>query len=205
MLNFSKKYFPLFLLLLFLLLIFARLEKELVFFEDALQKNSDIKIPPKQPLQEKFFSTRSGLTEIEILLGGGKKLSHPEEVKFKLADENCAKVIEEGSTKASFLKIKDLYALKFPKITDSKNKQYCLILEYQPLKSTAKNLQIYRSDEKIALRPGYKNASIWQDIHELSQRISQYKPWFFKHYFLWAIILGFLVLAILLVVVLILI
>jgi len=52
--------------------------------------------------------------------------------------------------------------------------------------------------KSLAMRPAYLNHYFWQDIQELNQRISQYKPWFLKHYFLDFIGLGFLSLSLLL-------
>ncbi|HRY82223.1 MAG TPA: hypothetical protein P5232_00745 [Candidatus Moranbacteria bacterium] len=201
--KFSGKLLLLIALAVFLFFIFVRFEKELIFFEDSLEKNSDIKISPQQPFSSKFISTRSNLAEIEILLGGGKKLGNPKAVKFKLAQENCTEIEREGSAEFSYLGRKDLYRLKFSKIADSKGKKYCLILEYKPQETNAKNLQVYTLNDQLTMRPGYKNTSILENFYELNQRISQYKPWFFKHYYLWAIFISFIILSIFLVVILI--
>ncbi|MFZ2976096.1 MAG: hypothetical protein WA055_05725 [Candidatus Moraniibacteriota bacterium] len=203
--KFSKKIFLLLILAIFLLFIFLRFEKELIFFENSLQKNSSIKISKDQKLSGKFESTRANLTQVEILLGGGKKLTNPTAVKIKLADENCSKIIREGSVEPSYLKRKDIYEFRFSKIADSKDKKYCLILGYEPQKLDAKNLQVYTSGDQPAMRAVYVNDNTWQNINELSQRMSQYKPLFLKHYFLWAIFLSFIFFSIFLIVVLILI
>ncbi len=203
--KFSRKIFLLLILTIFLVCIFLRFGKELIFFENSLQKNSPVKISKGQELSGKFESTRANLTQVEILLGGGKKLNNPTSVKVKLADENCSKIIREGSVELSYLKRKDIYEFRFSKIADSKDKKYCLILGYAPQESDAKNLQVYTSNGKPAMRAVYANNNTWQNIDELSQRVSQYKPFFLKHYFLWAIFLSFILFSIFLVVVLILI
>ena len=201
---FSKKIFLLSILTFFLILIFIQFTKELVFFQDALKKNSQIKISAEKSIQEKFTAMRPNLTEVEILLGGGKKLNNPSAVKIKLADENCNEIIREGLAESSFLKRKDIYKFRFKKIVDSENRKYCLILEYKPQKSDAKNLQVYLLDNQPAMRAGYSNDTVWQNISELNQRISQYKPFFLKNYFLWFIFLSFIFFSVFLVVVLIL-
>ncbi len=202
--KFSRKIFLLLILAIFLLFIFLRFGKELVFFENSLQKNSSIKISKGQELSGKFESTRANLTQVEILLGGGKKLN-PKAVKAKLADENCSKIIREGSVNPSYLKRKDIYEFRFSKIADSKDKKYCLILGYEPQKLDAKNLQAYTSGDQPTMRAVYTNNNTWQNINELNQRVSQYKPFFLKHYFLWTIFLSFIFFSIFLIIVLILI
>jgi hypothetical protein len=56
----------------------------------------------------------------------------------------------------------------------------------------------------LSMRPAYENDNWKQDISELSQRISQYKPWFLKHFYLDAIAILFIVLSVGLVTILIL-
>jgi len=59
-----------------------------------------------------------------------------------------------------------------------------------------------KKNQSLAMRPAYRNENIFQDFIELNQRISQYKPFFLKHYFLWFIIIGFIILSLTLIVML---
>ena len=58
-------------------------------------------------------------------------------------------------------------------------------------------------NKTLSVRGVYVNDNLGQDLRELSQRISQYKPWFLKHYFLEAIAILFMVLSVGLIVILI--
>ena len=107
-------------------------------------------------------------------------------------------MLRQGKLTCSFLDSKNLYEFRFPRIVDSKNKSYCLIATFKPKKSSAKSIRIFtmgdEENQPLSIRPVYKNNNIFADLNELNRRISQYKPWFLKHYFLYSIIILFLAL-----------
>lgn len=174
-----------------------------------------IKLPAKNSLTQKFTAQRDNLVKVEFLLRTpGIEFENNDKVEMRLADENCQNPIREGYLQASFLNSKNLYEFGFPKVKDSKNQTYCLIATFKPSKGKAKAIQFFvfekspgtflpenpATQEKypssLSIRPAYANGNLWQNLEELNQRISQYKPWFLKHYYLAAIALSFIVISI---------
>lgn len=183
----------------------------LLSFPDSgilLQKGKIIKLRPEATLTQKFSANRNNLAKIEVLLkGSGVKYENGDKVAAKIADENCQKILREGELKDSFLEIQNLHEFSFEPIPDSAGKEFCFLATFLPKKLGTKSLQFYTAGEETgqpySIRPVYKNSSIIQDLSELNQRISQYKPWFLKHYFLDVIFLVFIISSIGLVVILI--
>ena len=200
----TKIFFALFTLAL--LLIFARFSSLFSFPESSiiLEKGALVKVHSEEKAEQKFSSTKNGLSKIEILLRspGIRKNDH---VKMVLADKACQKTLRQGELKHSFLNSKNLYEFSFARISNSAKKNYCLII--LPDKSNSKSIRIFtfskEKNQPLSLRPVYRNQYFWQNLSELNQRISQYKPWFLKHYFLYFIGFSFLILSILLAVTLI--
>ena len=52
-----------------------------------------------------------------------------------------------------------------------------------------------RNDQSLSMRTVYRNATLWQDLGELNDRISQYKPWFLKDFFIGTIATLFVILS----------
>lgn len=186
----------------------------ILYFPDSsvsLEKGDPaIEIKSGTTMEQKFVSTRNGLSKMELLLRtpGPKK---GEIVGVEIADEKCQDTLKKGELKKSFISSGNLYEFKFDRLTDSEGKTYCL--KIKPEKKKFKFFTMDSNDSRLelqdvpgrslAIRAVYKNESIRQDISELNQRISQYKPWFLKHYFLNIIILTFIVSSIALVAILI--
>lgn len=185
----------------------------LLYFPEAniyLKKGLVVKIWPQETLIHKFTAQRSNLSKVEVLLRSpGIKYKNGDKVEMKIADENCQKILHTGELKDSFFNIENLYEFKFNPISDSEKKEFCLMATFLPIKDSAKSLQFFKIGEEenqpYSIRPVYKNQNILQDIGELNQRISQYKPWFLKHYYLYAVSFLFLLLSFSLVIILILI
>jgi len=202
-----------------LLLLFAAIMFVAVFwkffsllsFPDSsiiLQKGKVVKIRPEATLVQKFSASKNYLAKIEVLLrGSGVKYADGDKVAAKIADENCRTVLREGELRDSFLETQNLQEFEFKPIADSAGKDFCFIATFLPKNSNAKSLQFFtmgdEENQPYSIRPVYKNSNIAQDLNELSQRISQYKPWFLKHYFLNIIVLTFIVSSITLVTILI--
>jgi hypothetical protein len=139
------------------------------------------------------------------------------ELRLRVLDHDCQKILREKN-----IIIKSLGSgtipFYFEKIAGSKDKMYCISLDF----TGENNIQLRLSEDlhpdsvslyqnaneiknqSLSMRPAYQNKNRWQDIQELNQRISQYKPWFLKHYFLYFIAFGFILLSFLLVAILIL-
>lgn len=171
--------------------------------EIVLEKGEMMKIQNKETIAQKFTANRDGLMRVQILLRS-PGIEKGSKMKMGLANENCQQSIFEGFLKDAFLESNNLYEFSFPKINDSDGKTYCLLLTLDSAKG--KYARIFTTDKKyfpfpaeniytgekigensLSIRPVYKNSNAWKDLEELNKRISQYKPWFLKHYFLWVI------------------
>ena len=219
--NLTPKKILLLIVTIFLVAIFWRFAILLSFPDSSivLQKDELIKVHPEETVTQKFTSIRDGITKVEILLRSpGIKYKNGDKMKMVLADENCDETLRQGELTHSFFDSNNLYEFRFPRVSDSANKTFCLIATFLPRKSTAKSIRLFvvnnenaqyflnnqtlkeeYKNQPLSLRPVYKNAHLWQDLDELNKRISQYKPFFLKHYYLWFIAIGFIVLSILLI------
>lgn len=190
---------------------------------NIVRKDEKIKLYPYSPLSQKFTASRNNLAGIKFMMGE-YELKNKEKIKLQLADETCEKTIKENYLNASEFNSDNYYVFDFSKIEDSRDKAYCFILTFEPEnENTTKipRLAVSQNSEfpfislaelnseraypgkSLAMKPAYKNESFWKDLEELDQRISQYKPWFLKRYYLASIIIAFIILSLVLVCVLI--
>lgn len=209
-----------------LFFVFFKFFKSLTFADTSwiLEKGEKIGIMPGESFSQVFHVDRDGLSKIRILFGKSY-LKSGGEIKISLKDENCEGVIREKTIARRKIQSDGYYDFTFPKLKDSSDKNYCLTIGFFSEKNISKKLFVFLSKnvspqsiyavipkseknqervekQSLAMRPAYKNANLWQDLSELNQRISQYKPWYFKHYYLSAVILVFLVLGFLLLILL---
>jgi hypothetical protein len=185
-----------------------------------LGKDEKVKIKNGTQIVQKFTADRNGLARIEVLFGSSN-LDQGATLTMKIYDETCSGLIRESSFFSPSIGSDNTEDFVFSKIPDSKNKTFCLNLSFSPVinsKSTTvfavsnsmsqnKSLMIDGqnfSGQSLSMRPAYKNNNLWGDLTELNQRISQYKPWFLKHYYLAAVALSFIILSFILVAILIL-
>lgn len=206
-----------------LVLIFAKFFNILSFPdpEIILEKGEIISLQPNFSLTQTFLAKRNNLTKIEFML----RKPGPKDndiVKIEIADENCSKTIYQGTLEESFLASDNLYDFQFSKIPDSIGKTYCLKATFIPGHTDSQSIKFFMTEnqdpkfilkdnsgaeiknQSLSMRLAYRNDTLSQDMSELSQRISQYKPWFLKHFYLNTIAILFVVLSIGLVTVLIL-
>lgn len=188
--------------------------------EIILEKGELLDMEKQETVAQKFTSNRDNLKKISFLVrsSGVKK---GDKVSMRLADENCENVIREGLLLDSFVDSDNLYEFKFKPVPDSNGKTYCILATFEPKNPNAKPIRLFTTDDNhfqfpaenittgqkmaghLSIRPAFENDSVWQDLGELNQRISQYKPFFLKHYFLWFVVISFLLLSTGLVIVLI--
>ena len=177
-----------------------------------LEKGEKVKMEANQPLVQKFTASRDGLERIKILfansaIGDGGKL------EMKIYDETCSQLTRESTLNVTSISSGNTTDFTFSRIPDSKDQAFCLNLAYKPQKGT-KSASIFildnpspqsqyfrlngqeRPGQSISMRPAYQNASGWQNIIELDQRISQYKPWLLKGPYLLVIVFLFVIFAI---------
>jgi len=160
-------------------------------------------------LKQKFTSNKNGLSGMEIRLPG-KKYEETQTFYLDMMNEDCSKTLRKS--KISFEKIDsdDPLRFSFERIEDSENRDFCFFVY-----SDFREASIYLSKEPVPqtflenvggekilarysllMRPVYKEKSVIKNLEMLSKRISQYKPFFLKHYFLWIIAVLFLILSV---------
>lgn len=149
-------------------------------------------------VEETFTTARDGLSDIRVLFGGSR-LGGGGTLRFSILDATCTETIRSTDLHITSLGSDDTTTFSFPRIADSNGKTYCLHLAYEPNGGThgavalflistvgptqGSHLSIDDVDQpglSLPLRPSYRSASLYGDLRELDQRISQYKPWFLK-------------------------
>lgn len=183
----------------------------------TLDKGDIVKIFPGQTLSQKFTASRDNLKSIQFLLRT-PGLKDGDTIIIKLADVTCTNTLREGELTRPFLNTDDMYVFAFPRITDSKGETYCLLLSYRTSSTSNKYLRFFTTHESnpslllmnsatneplngesLSLRTVYRNNHWWEDLHELNQRISQYKPWFLKDFYIGTVTVLFVVLSVVLI------
>lgn len=169
-----------------------------------------------------FKSSRDGLSNIQILFGGAQ-IKEGGKLSIDLLDSDCREKIAEMEQFTRSLGSDDVFRFSFPTIWDSKGKLFCLAIRFAPeedsqeaavftvpntIPEDAPELSIGGKrylDRSLAFRPVYKNRTMLDNLVELNQRMSQYKPAFLKGTWLAAIAIlsigcsfGFLILSVLL-------
>lgn len=173
-------------------------------------------------LLQKFTADRNNLSQIKIFFPDSE-IEIEDYLQLKLMDDNCRETLRENNLSIHKIDSEEPVSFLFDKLSDSRDKVFCLSVSFisetagkkvdvnltkNPapgsisLFSTSRQGEI--KNKALMMRPVYVNNNIWQDMQELNQRISQYKPWFLKHYFLYFIAFGFILLSIATVVILIL-
>lgn len=210
---------------LFLALIFFDFLANLSF-PDTLPgspKTDETKLYPKSPVFQIFTATENNLERINI---GTKNIPDKlgSDVLFQLSDETCDKILAESKF-GYFSFLSDPKVFKFTKIPDSKDKKYCLKVTYlgdkkgkngypsietsnQPADPNASYTNTggkggENKGKTLKIEPAY-SGTLSENLNQLNQRISQYKPWFLKGNYLFAIFALFLICSAILVITLVL-
>lgn len=219
---YSKNIF-FFIILIALVLITVRLVN-LWSFPDTdwiLKKGEKTALESNYPLLQKFTAAKNNLSKIEILFSSSD-IKPGGAILMEVLDENCSRILRKREMRATNLEAENTYAFRFSRIPDSQGKTYCLALSYSPFIENGKKAKVFLANtsptgsialiipdgeeienKSLAMRPGYQKNTVWENIQAINQRISQYKPWFLKHYFLYAIVSLFVLLSLLLITVLI--
>lgn len=187
-------------------------------------KDERINLQPNFPVTQTLKASGNNITKLRILFQD-HYFSAGDKMFFQLADENCSKTITEEEFELEEFDTERFFDFKFEPIPDSKDKIYCLSVTFRPPEIQYENVptiyvsedyqfdgqviyDIYKKKEyknhSFVMKVAYKKDSIWQGLGELNKRMSQYKPWFLKHYYLWVIAIGFIALSIILTIILIL-
>ena len=149
-------------------------------------------------ITETFSTSRDGLSEMSILFGSSR-LRGGGTLHLSVLDASCKTELRASDIHASGLSSDNTVEFPFASIADSNGKTYCLHLSYEPDPGTGGVATVFitdavgaalgtqlslddipRASMSLSMRPSYRNASIFGDLRELTERISQYKPWFLK-------------------------
>lgn len=172
----------------------------------SLQKGERVVLLPGESLSQTFTTGRDGLRRIEILFGKFT-LEGEDELMLELRDDTCSQILAQKTLVKKSFDSEYTYNFLFDAIHDSQNKTYCFMATFttnRPVAKTkaprffideeAKQSALYTvtnpSGEKtpgpglLAIRPGYINTSLVANGQEFFNRISQYKPFFLKSWFL---------------------
>ena len=225
-LDFEKNYtrFILSVFLLFLLFVFFEFLANLSFPNAILSspKTGTTNLYPYTPVTQVFSATKNNLSQINIGVKNiPKNIRH--KILIQLADESCNNIIAEKEFSV-FSVFSSPRKFKFPSIADSDGKRYCLKITYLGEKLGKGELPYVEISEKPAdpnssytnpgkggefkgrtlkIEPAY-SGTLSENLTQLNQRMSQYKPWFLKGNYLVAIFALFLINSIILVLILVL-
>lgn len=178
-------------------------------------KSDKFELYPNLPLIQKFSADQDNFSRIKFQLSG-PDLDSGDKIKMQLTDETCQNVIKEDEIQTSKLSSENYDYFDFSKIKDSRDRIFCFSLIYEPInESTTKTPDVaarrdinaifislndmrtgkeYNS-KHLNMKLAYKNDHWWQDAENLTERISQYKPFFLKKCYLASVILAFLILS----------
>ena len=169
-----------------------------------MEKGEKIKLDETGATQT-FIANRNGLSGINVLFGGSS-IKEGGTLSFAILDEHCEATLREEKRFVWTLNADNSTDFFFSSLPDSDGKAFCFKTNFAPEKGSKKaaifsipntlpdeklSLSIngeLRPGESLALRPVYRNASLFANFVELNHRISQYKPWFLKEAFLGALI-----------------
>lgn len=182
------------------------LEKQWSFPDTSFSLEKGEKVKISTEVTQTFISHRDGLADMRILFGnsdtsGGGILS------LDILDDVCETPIRSVKKTINTLNSENTVNFPFQRIENSRGKIFCLKISFEQGKGSKKATTFVhpntdhenvltlslngdvRPNESIAFRPSYRNATIFADISELFDRISQYKPWFLKMSFLTIIVI----------------
>lgn len=188
-----------------------------------LDKGERITVLPAEIVTQPFSASEDGLRRIEVLLGKFT-LQDNDELLLELRDHACSSVLAQETLSGKSFDSEYTYHFLFDRIANSKDQTYCLTVTFNTNRPIAKDKAPRLFNDKsapnfphtvtnpggekttgaqaIAIRPGYTNDSFIANAKEFFDRISQYKPFFLKSWFLitfavLGIVLTFLVTALL--------
>ncbi len=207
---------------LFFIFFFFYYKLQFCNFENTFQKDSKIELKAYESLNQKIISSKNNLSEIEFLLGGNN-LKTGDKIELTLSDSQCQKILHQKIIKGpQTLSTKYSFHFSFIPLKKSANKIYCFKIKYLSSQKK-KKIRLYQNNKmkdnylqedlflfnkesqlkqkfktSLALRLKYKNDNIKQDLQQLNQRISQYKPSFLKKNWLTSLFIFFVLFTIIL-------
>lgn len=184
--------------------------------EPSFAKIKKEKMYPSSPITQNFVAERDNLEQIKVALSS-PNLSSDDTINLAITDQFCDKVFGKKIITRHTPHQPLFYLINFPEIKDSAGKKFCFTAIYETDKEDTRSADLpqilaseidsfsYSKDKRgqgkmktgsLVMRPSYGNESAYEELKELNQRLSQYKPWFFKKYYWPIIIILFLVLTV---------
>ena len=178
-----------------------------------LGKTKKVTLSPGAPITQTFTAHEKNLSQIRVAFGN-VHLRTGETIELSIMDENCQEALTTTALEKKPLEQGTYTVFSFPPIQDSKDKKFCFMATYlseenrkgdkpylaaidessivfsdRTLTDTNRN-KVYES-QTLFLRPAYTRGTLSGDLSRLVDRLSQYKPDFFKG---WPIVILFTIL-----------
>ena len=178
-----------------------------------LGKTKKVTLSPGAPITQTFTAHEKNLSQIRVACGN-VNLRTGETIEHSIMDENSQETLTTTVFKKKPLEQGTYTVFSFPPIQDSKDKKFCFMATYlseenrkgdkpylaaidepsttfsdRTLTDTNRN-KVYES-QTLFLRPAYTSGTLSGDLSRLVDRLSQYKPDFFKG---WPIVILFMIL-----------
>lgn len=201
--------------LLFLIAVITRFSLTLSFSDSkyAFNKDGEQKLFPHLPVEQKFIAQKNNLSHLRTAIKDFPKVTS-DIIVLEIADANCSKTIAQSKINFWTMYYPGYWDFRFPTISDSAGKTFCAKFTFVPKQSRTKDLPKINISESqdfadsvvtnmgdtkkgpefrgqtIIMKPAYSGTTFFQDINILIDRVSQYKPFYFKETYLY--ILSFL-------------
>ncbi len=159
------------------------------------------KFDPGKPITQVFQAKENNLDQIKIIIGDLDHLRPMEKIVLELAEASCETTIAKDTLTFLTPNPHIYYHFNFPVITDSAGQMYCFKATYfspfdrgsdRPYLGASEgeafvgqsyfnesNYRVYEN-RTLQMRPAYTAGSLLGDLSRLNDRMSQYKPSFFK-------------------------
>lgn len=184
-------------------LIFSGLFSRLSFPDSSynfLGKDKRVELEPGKNVTQTFVARRDGLDRIKIMIGDLDTLGYRDSVSLALAERDCETLIATATITMLAPEPKIYSSFDFNRIEHSAGQTYCLKISYTAAERPKKRPYLAASEgtsftdtayfdeaksrtyagRSLQMRPSYSHASSWDNLRELEQRLSQYKPAFMK-------------------------
>ncbi|HBO16841.1 MAG TPA: hypothetical protein DD451_02470 [Candidatus Moranbacteria bacterium] len=208
-----------------LVLIFGSLIKNFSFPDQNwnLEKGKKIGISSEknEEVIQKFIASKDNLSRIDIFLGNSK-IERGGTLQLELFNKSCEKLLRKDKIRTTRIKSENFFTFTFPKIQKTANEILCIKLSFYDWNSDKnRSAQVFVRDnilpenvffsinqeiikgKSLSMRPAYQENSWRENIWKLSERISQYKPWFLKNMIILSVLVIAIISSILLVVIII--
>lgn len=167
---------------------------------DFLGETKKVKLDPGAPVIQTFAADRDGLSQMKVVFGN-TDLRPGEQIIFELADATCSATLASDTFQFSTPDPNIYHRFVFTPIPNSQGKTYCFKATYFSLLDRGDDrpyLAAEKSDASIGrsytntgtgrtyenrtlkIRPAYAYGSWVENIDELVDRLSQYKPAYMK-------------------------